>query len=155
MKEQSWYTDIKTDWPRGPWDDEPDKIQWIDDITGLPCLIHRNRMGALCGYVGVPEDHPVYKKHYDEHHFTVHGGLTYGDLCAEGDDPSIGICHIPEPGEPDNVYWLGFDCGHLGDLSPNFENIVYPGEFPKDVYRDVGYVKQECTQLAVQLKEMV
>ena len=29
-----------------------------------------------------------------------------------------GICHIPDQGEPDDVWWLGFDCLHGGDLAP-------------------------------------
>lgn len=48
----------------GEWDREPDKIEWTDKKTGLPCLIVRNRLGALCGYVGVGEKHPFYKVEY-------------------------------------------------------------------------------------------
>lgn len=40
-------------WGPGPWDGEPDKMQWTDPATGLDCLIVRNTLGALCGYVGV------------------------------------------------------------------------------------------------------
>lgn len=43
----------KSGWARGVWDSEPDKIQWQDAETGLPCLIVRGPVGALCGYVGV------------------------------------------------------------------------------------------------------
>ena len=32
----------KSDWDRGPWDDEPDKVQWQDVATGLPCIAVRN-----------------------------------------------------------------------------------------------------------------
>ena len=55
----------KEAWGNGPWQDEPDKKQWLDKETGLPCLIVRNQLGALCGYVGVPANHPAYKLHYD------------------------------------------------------------------------------------------
>jgi hypothetical protein len=28
----------KSQWGPGPWQDEPDKKQWQDEATGLPCL---------------------------------------------------------------------------------------------------------------------
>src|SRR5215510_304522 len=156
----------KSDWQRGEWDGEPDKIQWPDEATGLPCLIVRGPIGALCGYVGVPTSHPLHGKNYDDCHVDVHGGLTFAHGCAEitrekweawrtrllssahqdeakkyphGDaakrlkewaagldsyeawgerSHARHICHTPSPGEPDNVWWLGFDCCHLGDLYP-------------------------------------
>lgn len=55
----------KSAWGPGPWQDEPDKRQWADEATGLPCLIVRGPIGALCGYVGVPPDHPAYGLSYD------------------------------------------------------------------------------------------
>lgn len=123
----------------GPWDHEPDKIQWSDDATGLPCLIVRGPLGALCGYVGVPEGHPWYGVEFSAVNAEVHGGLTYSSPCQHGGK----ICHVPEPGEPDNVWWLGFDCAHLGDLTP--------GAYLDDgTYRDVGYVTRETAHLAQQ-----
>ena len=44
----------------GPWDREPDKIQYEDPDTGYPCLVKRTSLGHLCGYVGVPEGHPAH-----------------------------------------------------------------------------------------------
>ncbi len=35
MKTKEWTTEDKSAWPRGPWDIEPDKIQWIDEATDL------------------------------------------------------------------------------------------------------------------------
>lgn len=67
----------KSSWPRGPWDDEPDKKQWRDPASGLPCLIVRGPSGSLCGYVAVGPDHPAYGKGYDDVDVTVHGGLTF------------------------------------------------------------------------------
>jgi hypothetical protein len=49
----------KSEWDRGPWDNEPDKVQWQDAATGLPCIARRSEaMGSWCGYVGVAEGHP-------------------------------------------------------------------------------------------------
>ena len=141
----------------GPWDGEPDKIQWTDDTTGLPCLIVRNRMGALCGYVGVAPDHPWHGKDYsgtyseaDEYvegpdsKVDVHGGLTYAAKC-HGD-----ICHVTE--EHDERWWFGFDCSHSFDLIPYMLDEGYPSALPESAtYKDIAYVRAECARLAAQL----
>jgi hypothetical protein len=134
----------------GPWTSEPDKVVWIDEATGLDLMIHRNPMGAWCGYVGVPPGHPWHGRGYSDVDVTVHGGLTYAAACQEGDDPAEGICHIPQPGRPADVWWLGFDCAHGGlDLLPGlFEHTGY-----SDLgghYRDVAYVTGQCQALALQ-----
>lgn len=161
MNVQEW----KHDWkrgrliPLGPWDTEPDKIQWVDDETGLDCLIHRNRGGALCGYVGVSEGHPLFGVHFSslgESKPEVHGGLTYSAFCEDTKDESWGICHIPAPDRPHKVWWLGFDCAHHNDYSPGYQ-LMFPVELrdnPVD-YKDRVYVEQEVTKLAKQLKEMM
>ena len=59
------FTD-KSGWEQGAWQDEPDKVQWIDEETGLDCLIVRNPGGALCGYVGVAEGHSLFEVSYSE-----------------------------------------------------------------------------------------
>lgn len=35
MTERSYTTIDKADWGEGPWQTEPDKIQWVDEATGL------------------------------------------------------------------------------------------------------------------------
>jgi hypothetical protein len=151
----------KSSWPDGPWKHEPDKVQWTDEATGLPCLIVRHpRFGHLCGYVGMPEGHPLHGTPYEEVHIAqVHGGLTYSAHCVEeGSEPRI--CHTPAPGEPDNVWWLGFDASHCFDLSPGLRAMEHalgleprpgPRYLPGEVYRDVQYIREECTYLARQL----
>lgn len=150
MPETREYRTIdKTSWGLGPWQDEPDKRQWADQATGLPCLIVRNRMGALCGYVGVAKGHPLYGLGYNDlQRVDVHGGLTFAGGCTHSPNESVGICHVPEPGEPDDVWWFGFDCGHAGDLSPRHP-INIPGLVEE--YRDFGYVTKEVGGLAAQL----
>lgn len=153
MQTKAYHTVDKSDWEQGPWTDEPDKMQWPDEETGLPCLIVRGPSGALCGYVGVAEGHPAFKRDYDEVYsladIEVHGGLTYADMCQPSDDESRGICHLPDPGERDHVWWLGFDCAHAGDVCPKYDS-----KFDGDVYRSISYVKGHCGHLAHQLKAM-
>lgn len=131
----------RSTWDSGPWDNEPDRIEWR--YQGLPCLIVRNSMGALCGYVGVPEGHPWYRKDYGQVDADVHGGLTYADHCCD-DTP---ICHVPQPGESDNVWWLGFDCAHSFDYVPKMDGFIRQY---MSSYKDVPYVRSEVESLVRQ-----
>lgn len=146
-------------WPSGEWDGEPDKVQWQDEATGMPCLAVRHpTSGHWCGYAGVSPDHPLYGKGYDDVGFDVHGGITFTDPCQPGDDESKGVCHLPDPGEPDHVWWFGFDCAHAGDYSPKDKRYEEERGYPFTVqpyenYRTLEYVKQECANLAAQLAE--
>lgn len=166
------YTTVdKTEWGEGPWQDEGDKYVWVDEKTGLDCMIHRGSMGALCGYVGVPEGHPAYEQNYDDVDVNVHGWLTYADHCQPIDDPSNGVCHIPQPGRPD-VWWVGFDCAHgmldyipklvanerkLGFFDETSENFIAGLEESYanlGSYKTIAYVIAEVESLAQQLKGM-
>jgi hypothetical protein len=150
MQTLRYTTKDKSDWPHGQ--DEPDKVQWPDPATGLPCLVVRNYVGCWCGYVGVPPGHPLHGLSYSraevEADLTVHGGLTFADGCGHGDE-ATGVCHKPDPGEPDDVWWLGFDCAHLGDLIPDRPSRLSP--FANGTYRDLAYVQAECAVLAAQI----
>jgi len=96
----------------------------------------------------------------------VHGGLTYANACSGH------ICHVPKQGEPDDVWWFGFDTSHAGDFSPELDLIirkcggrrdVEPYDHDRaialhavdwsaaDVYRTLDYVQQETNRLADQL----
>lgn len=147
-----YRTADKSGWPqRGEWDNEPDKKQWQDGATGLPCLAVRGPGGHWCGYVGVPEGHRFYQRDYDDVHVDVHGGLTYSAFCATGDEQS-NICHRPAEGEPDHVWWLGFDCAHLGDASPKWDRERRHSDFA-ETYKTLAYVERECASLAKQFVE--
>lgn len=168
MKTLEYHTEDKSAWGAGPWMNEPDKRQWQDPTTGLPCLIVRNRFGALCGYVGVAPGHPFYGIEYSEclHHcgedfcehspssvLEVHGEITYAAPC-QSDEQDVGrtICHLPEPGEAHDLWWFGFDCAHAGDVCPGLPQILPFLTFPGDEYRDLAYVEAEVTRLAAQLQ---
>src|SRR5258708_7611186 len=99
----------KSAWGPGPWQDEPDRLEWKH--RGLPCLMVRNMRvtGGWCGYVAVPSSHRLweicfsscprwyrwlfkncqkgYCNHTPESVLDTHGGITYSDHC-QGD-----ICH--------------------------------------------------------------
>jgi hypothetical protein len=141
---QETYVD-KSAWASGIWKSEPDKVQYIEEITGYPALIVRGPSGALCGYVGVPRNHPHYEKHYSEVLVDVHGHLTYASKC----DPNGHICHTVDVGEDDDVWWLGFDCAHLGDYRP--ASYVSDRGTSAYFYKSISYVENEIRELAAQL----
>lgn len=156
MEHRTWTSVVdKSGWAPGPWQDEPDKEQWADPATGLPCLLKRNpRSGSLCGYVGIPEGHPWYAVPYDD--VPVWGAgreLTYSGLCEPGPEDRT-ICHVPAPGEPDRVWWLGFHTADVcrdvmpGQDATDVADGIPPFRMGDEVYRDVAYVKNVCTALA-------
>jgi hypothetical protein len=224
METRSYQTVDKSAWGRGPWQQEPDKVQWQDEATGLPCLIVRAWSGALCGYVGVAEGHPLFGKDYSQcvqpqnhkahegdeeqwHHsctpggiLSAHGGITFADFCTphEQEDyakwldlmerskveaaqyprgdaarrvkeqshligryeawreqrQASSICHIPGQGEPDRVWWFGFDCAHSGDSCPGSDGLLKYGFGGEACYRDLAYVRDQVAGLARQLKAL-
>lgn len=151
MKEEEKSFIDKSSWGDGPWQTEPDRIVWKDQATGLPCLLRRQENhGAWCGYVGVDETHPLYKvDHDDAHGLRAHGGVNFSSMCQE--DAENGVCHVPDPGEPEHVWWFGFDCSHGFDYSPAYE-CRFPLELRTEwTYRDLRYAKDQCVNLALQL----
>jgi hypothetical protein len=129
----------RSDWPAGPWDAEPDR--WEGEIGGFPALAVRNDLGAWCGYIGLPADHLWLQADElpDDVERAVHGGFTYGPAACQELGP---ICHVPRPGQPDDVRWIGFDCAHYYDQTPS-GRVATSG-----VYRDLQYVKDCIARLA-------
>jgi hypothetical protein len=135
----------KATWGDGPWQTEPDELDWTDAVTGLRCQIKRNpHMGMLCGYVGVPSGHLLFGRHYDEvdAHVEVHGGITFAEAR-------------------DGLWQFGFDCGHAWDIAPGMQALLSPhmrwlqmgGEIPIE-YRTFDYVHDQCTALAWQIHQL-
>jgi hypothetical protein len=146
----TWKFLDRSNWSKGPWDNEPiDKAVWVDEVTGLDCMIHRGSGGAWCGYVGVSKEHKFFGEHYNEHYqdLAVHGGLTFSDACHGVDEDGRGICHPADEG--DHVWWFGFDCAHSFDIHPSQE--LQGLRYSESEYRNKEYVISEVTDLAKQL----
>lgn len=146
----------RVNWDKGPWDGEVDIYEWRDQKTGLPCLIVRNfRLGFLCGYVGVPASHKLYRKDWTKKSFPDLGfDINYSKGCG------YYICHKPRHGEPDNIWWLGFDSGHSGDFVPGTAYLMKHLGRPElaqrhdwETYRTVAMVANKVTALARVLKD--
>lgn len=156
MQTKIYYTIDQTaqGWPTGPWGGEPDKVQWPDTSTSLPCLAVRNPiLGYWCGYVGMPPGHPLHGTYHDADNLdvNVHGGLIFSGESDPRRDETRDICHIPATGEPDDIWWFGFNCAHDFDTcpgSPSSRWILGDG-----FYRTLHYVQQQCARLAAQLDQ--
>lgn len=99
------------------------------DYRGIECEIRRHpSLGHLCGYIHLPADSPLVGMDTDEieasYQFPAHGGLTWSRYRIE-----------------DGTQVIGFDCAHVGDLSPY--SLYLAGE-----YRDMKYVTR-CLMLMV------
>jgi hypothetical protein len=154
---------LGTQWAQdGAWHDEPDKVHWLHEETDLDCLAVRSHFGVWCGYVGLPPGHPLHGTGYDKAHqaadLDAHGGLTHAGSCDEDAEEGHGICHVPLPGRPADVWWLGFDCGHYLDFAPRLtvpldeegqRGAWRHGE--REQYRTLAYVQDVCERLAHQL----
>jgi hypothetical protein len=162
----------------GPWSGEADKIGWIDEETGLRCIMLRQKDGTLSGYVGVDIGHPLFG--YDSQAIplelsnSVHGGISYAKACEDNRFAKVRgeprserytVCHVTRvrkvtPIETvrttedefpdDDVWWLGFDTNHRGDLVPR--DPFGRSSKKRGVYRDQSYVYSHCIALARRLK---
>jgi len=126
---------------------------WDDAATGLCCVAVRHPLfGTWCGYVCVPEGHPLHGKHPRKVRVIVHGGMNYtGPACQQ--------TRVEKPGH----WWFGFDCAHGGDLVPSTKALALLFDLPDEtaallrrmeaheVYRTLGYVREQCIKLAGQL----
>jgi hypothetical protein len=175
MMQSETYID-KSDWPLGPWDDEPDRVQWQHE-SGLPCIVNRAKhTGALCGYVGVRAGHPLYELARNDESPALAAALERRKGEPIGATPGLDIMVAALSGDirptpalalrvhggithagriqfaPDDVWWFGFDCGHYGDLCPT--GLPWLGG-EGDCYCDLDYVRAEVDSLARQLAAMV
>ena len=131
-----------------PWESEPNHAEWIDEDTDYKCrIVRHDHFGHLCGYVGIPKNHPLWGKHYsdDEVGIQVHGGLTFADSANPDGDWGGGL------------WWFGFDCSHAGDLSPKMLMYLVEKDYYNsargETYRTWDYVENEVRELVRQLRD--
>lgn len=138
-------TDFKRYLADGPWTIEPDDFEF--SYKDYKCFGKRNAMGFWCGYVILPAGHSLIRDHYENIPLEVHGGLTYG---KHHEDKSMTI---------------GFDCAHLGDKKPSYNNqlvkeiILDPIlcsiilEEREGTYKTIEFVQRECRKMVDQIVE--
>ena len=110
------------------------------ELNGMAYLILQHPgMGHLCGYVLIPEGHPLHATtvigDYDTPDVDVHGGLTWAG-----------------PLEDREGVWLGFDCAHYTDVVPAMaaQGMCMEGS----TFKDAEFVHHELFHLAEQLQQV-
>ena len=122
---------------QGEWTTEPD---WaVFNGHGFECAMKRNGIGGWCGYVLLPDWHPLHGQDLvagEPVWLNVHGGVTYH-----------GTMHWHPEMELEPAHVVGFDCAHHGDQTPGEVDagLLY-GE-----YCNFDYVVSETTNLADQI----
>jgi hypothetical protein len=154
-----------------PWENEPDQKRWTHDFSGYSCEILRHpSIGHLCGYVDLPDGHPLNGISYSEK-FLAPRELIKGFTDDEYAFEEVVTRWVKSPIDlvetsieglirvhggvtygrtKDGVTRIGFDCGHAWDVSPK-------APYSRDddsTYRDIEYVTNETESLATQLHEI-
>jgi hypothetical protein len=169
----------KSAWPDGPWKNEPDELEWHDQVTGYKCLVRRHpAIGTLCGYVGVPEGHTLYgmtcrdrvEQLRKDVELSEHASLIDVFLESLSGEPdgtvpislalkSHGNTNFADKFAGHDEWFFGFDTSHTDDMAfmPNWKmyesmGITFSVDMWKKLpYRDVYYVVEQVTGLAEQL----
>lgn len=117
---------------------------------GYKYMVMFLELGHRCGYVQVPDDHPINNDDCwvdPETDITCHGGITFCHRTTMPDNDAE--AHL----------WIGFDCRHYGDAvdADAFEGYFgkSKAEFAsydmKGVVRTKDYVVSECERIIEQL----
>jgi hypothetical protein len=118
------------------------KIEKVGESYGLKFVVLGTGMGHRCGYVGIPESHPLFGHGYGKPHQALRlqkdesvgkrGILALvcrdkDEAERQGESPDCffdvhGGITFSGNGEkgypmesPNNLWWFGFDCGHCDD----------------------------------------
>jgi hypothetical protein len=142
--------DRKAAWGPGPWQSEPDHLEWKDERTGLECRIIRNMIfGNLCGYVGVPPSHPYFGWDrsddiklapgdletstvddigvFDALVYAMQGGPERGtiplSMTLKAHHGITWSGQLPTDDDAAGFWFFGFDCGHAWDVTPAMDGL--------------------------------
>jgi hypothetical protein len=129
--------------------------EWVDTVTGFRCVIKRNWSGAWCGYVLVPDDHPIHVAEATDEEY--HKNLESGNpvwLDVHGGVTLHGHIKIPSTGEEARA--VGFDCSHCHDRAPGSVAWTYDDAgnktgYDPQTYRTASFAIDEVRSLARQI----
>lgn len=161
-----------------PWLNEPEHDEFIH--AGLRCRLVRGPLGAWCGYVALPPGHPLHSIEYNEPSPALAQAWSERLLEKDdvertsvitlmegmiGQLPDAGLPATPEQaisvhggvtysarrkGEPEGLWWFGFDCSHCYDFVPDLHSFMEHDDHGL-VYRTIEYARDEVKRLAEQL----
>ena len=137
LYEDDAYLELRKEWPKGEWDDEPDMVTF--KYRDYPCRIFRCVSGYyLCGYVTLEMDHPFNSEKYKfewDIPVEVHGGITFCEICILKEDASS------------EVFMIGFDCCHFGDFVPSVQANKYFNSDLQEYKQLIASKVPECSYL--------
>jgi len=121
------------------------------EYKGHECICIFNRYGFRCGYVSINKQ--VDFDDYENFEIVCHGGLSFSGK-------------LPKAYKPQREYYLGFDCGHLGDgvdygiayqygllNTKEYLSIIYINEMLfNGGARSLDYVVKNCKKIVDQLE---
>lgn len=142
---------------------------WVTAAGFRAVAIFNHHFGHRCGYVGVPNGHPLHGADYAEPTDALLppgegeqiGKRSLIPLLVAAGNPELmtapdvvfdvhgGLTYSGGNGKypvESDLWWLGFDCGHAGDRT----RYNLDGE-----ERSLEYVVDECESLARQITERV
>jgi hypothetical protein len=135
--------------------DEVGTIYYDHVIKGIRCTIRRGP-ASLCAYIGIPLDHPLANRHYDNLPLNVHGGLTFAGTGIS--DPTLyhrgpsGVM-IRTKFKQSGWYYYGWDYAHVGDsplyITTYFHTLKYGKKWT------VRRVKREIRRAARQVAALM
>lgn len=125
-------------------------IEKMDDGTEYKCELRRyvknGYISAWNGYVYLERGHILYGNACD--FVDVHGGITLSIIAGKVSNMPFNV---------DGCWALGFDCGHLWDITPGY--VLTSGEVIQGdeyaTYKNKKYTKDECINLAHQIHDYV
>ena len=137
------------------------------EYKGYRCVTIFGHMGWRCGYVGLPKEHPLYRKNcgdilditFEQMKDTYQekrGILPWVFSCTKNMEDKVTLDFYfnvhgsitYSNGEKDypvesDLWWLGFDCGHAGDKRDLDKILEIWGDDPhirQKVYIDKQYL---------------
>ena len=154
------------------WPDEPNTKDW--ECAGLQCALRRGPSGHWCGYVGLPQSHPLFGLGCGDESPALVGFVERLKNSKMPENPSFSLLISCLSGEfkpsPDiafevhggltyardgsfifgnsNLWVFGFDCNHCDDYAPKSHG-------SDGIYRDIDYTTKETEKLARQLASLM
>jgi hypothetical protein len=130
----------KSTWGPGPWQSEPDRVDFVH--AGFACFVRRREdHGNFCGYVGVPHEHPLYGKPYDD--------AEVAPLERRRLNQRIPRVRPRRAAFESFRFRLAHSRNHARRQIERVRAVET--QPPHVVYRDLPYVRAECERLAEQL----
>lgn len=111
-------------WGSGPWEQEPDYEAFT--AYGFDCQLHRSYFSWWCGYVGLPQSHPLFQIDISDIDklVKIDGRLWWTFWSA---------AHVISlPSQHDlGMWWVGFDLNLRGQAPADYGPMLRTGHLDK------------------------